>query len=316
MYNSIKMKKLILIIVTAFFANYSFGQEEAIYSHTFLNSALINPATVGADREHHNVFMNVRSAFTSFPETPKTYALSYNGAMGKQVGLGAMLFTENVADISHFRMQLAYSMGFKVEDLALRAGLSLEYNRIDVSNATVTGDFYENGDEVIERAMDGEKIFDTSLGLFATYKEIFHFGYTAPNLIRTVLDDIEGLDEGGNFKYYIFHAGADFAFNDYKIKLKPSIVYKNVRNVDPHINVNLIASFLKEQLITGLTFRSGTGSTAGFVLGTKYNTVQFVYSYDVYMDDFQQYNGGSHEITVGFSFNRKDGKFDRSKKYR
>ena len=310
------MKKLILIIVTAFIANYTFGQEEAIYSHVFVNPALINPATVGADRDHHNVFMNVRSAFTSFPETPKTYSLSYNGAVGKQVGLGAMLFSENVADITQFRVQMAYSMGFQVEDLALRAGLSLEYQRMDVNNATITGDFYETGDEVIERAMEGEEIFDTSLGLHGTYKGIFHFGYTAPNLIRTVLDDIEGLDQGGNFKYYIFHAGADFALNDYKIKLQPSVIFKRVRNVDPHVNINLIASFLKEQLITGLTVRSGTGSTLGFVLGTKYNTVRFIYSYDVYMDDFQQYNGGSHEITVGFAFNRGNGKFDRSKKYR
>ncbi len=310
------MKKLILIVVTAFIANYSFGQDEAIYSHTFVNSALINPATVGADREHHNVFMNVRAAFTSFPETPKTYALSYNGPIGKQIGLGAMVFTENVADISRFRAQLAYSMGFKVKDLVLRAGISLQYNRLSISNAITTGDFYQAGDDVIDRAMDGEKVFDTSLGLHATYKGIFHFGYTAPNLIRTVLDDIEGLDEGGNFKYYIFHAGADFALNDYKIKIKPSVVYKNIRNVDPHIDVNLIASFLKEQLITGVTFRSGTGSTVGFVLGTKYNTVRFIYSYDVYMDDFQKYNGGSHEITVGFAFNRGNGKFDRSKKYR
>ena len=51
MFNSIKMKKLILIIVTAFIANYTFGQEEAIYSHVFVNPALINPATVGADRD-------------------------------------------------------------------------------------------------------------------------------------------------------------------------------------------------------------------------------------------------------------------------
>ncbi|MEM8906443.1 MAG: PorP/SprF family type IX secretion system membrane protein [Bacteroidota bacterium] len=310
------MKKLTLIILTAFIANYTFGQEEAIYSHVFINTALINPATVGIDRDHHNVFMNVRTAFTSFPETPRTYALSYNGAFGKQVGLGAMLFSENVADINQFRMQLSYSMGFQVEDLALRAGLSLEYNTTDLNNATITGDFYETGDEVIERAMEGEDIFDTSLGLHATYKNVIHFGYTAPNLIRTVLDDIEGLDEGGNFKYYIFHAGGDFDLKDYKIRLRPSVVYKKVRNVDPHVNVNLVASFLKEQLITGLTFRSGTGSTLGFILGTKYNTVQFVYSYDVYMDDFQQYNGGSHEITVGFAFNRNNGKFDRSKKYR
>jgi len=310
------MKKILTFIVAIVISNAIFAQEEAIFTQAPINIGLINPAAIGADREHQNVFMNIRSAFTNFPGTPKSYALTYNGAVGKQVGLGGTVFTENVADITRFKAQLAYSMGFQVQDLEIRAGMALKYQRMDLANSAVNGPLYEANDDIIERAMNGEKVFDTSLGLYATFKKRFHFGYVAPNLIRTVLDDIEGGEDGGNFKYYIFHAGGDFDVNDFKIKLKPSIVYRNIRNVDPQIDFNLTASFLKEQLITGLMYRTGTGSSLGFLLGTKYNTVRFIYSYDVYLDDFQSYNGGSHEITVGFQFNRKKGKFDRSKKYR
>ena len=91
---------------------------------------------------------------------------------------------------------------------------------------------------------------------------------------------------------------------------------KKVRNVDFHTDLNLLATFLNEQLITGLTYRVGTGGNLGITLGTKYSALRVLYTYDVYMGDFQKYNGGSHEITINFSFNRVAGNYDRTAKYR
>jgi len=291
------------------------AQEEAIYRQYFLNPMLVNPATVGADREHHNLSMNLRSAFSSFPDSPKSYALSYNGPVGKQVGLGGLIFSENIADITRFRGQIAYSMGIDVKEIKLRAGLSLEYQRMALSNSVMNSDLFDSGDMTVLDNINGRKFFDTSLGLFGEYKDIY-FGYAAPNLIRTVTDEIEGQDDGGNFKYFILQAGGRFAINDNKVKLEPSIILRNVRNVDTHVDISMMASFLNEQFITGALFRAGAGNSVGFLLGTKYNTLKFIYSYDILIDDFQSYNGGSHEITVGFEFGRKEGGFDRSRKYR
>ena len=185
------MKKILTFIVAIVVSNAIFAQEEAIFNQAPINLGLINPAAIGADREYQNVFMNIRSAFTNFPGTPKSYALTYNGAVGKQVGLGGTVFTESVADITRFHAQLSYSMGFEVKDLEVRAGMALKYQRMDLSNSVTTGPLYEENDDIIESAMNGEKVFDTSLGFHATFKKRFHFGYVAPNLIRTVLDDIE-----------------------------------------------------------------------------------------------------------------------------
>ena len=312
------MKNNILTIVALLFVTtFVNAQEEAVFKHHHSNSVLLNPATVGLDREHHNITMNIRSSWAGFPGAPKTYALTYNGAAGKMVGIGGMLYTESVADVTQFRGQLGYSMGYKVENLAIRAGMSLEYHRTDVSRNAIDGDLYDVDDSTIERGIDGEKIFDTAIGLYASFKDKIYVGYTAPNLIRTVIDDIEGgQDTGGNFRYYILHAGGNFDFSDLKIKLQPSIVLRKVRDVDTQVDVSLLASFLKEQLITGLMYRAGTGSSVGVVLGTKYNSVKFLYSFDFYTDTFQDYSGGAHEITVGFQFARGKGSFDRSKKYR
>jgi len=310
------MKNLLLLVAGLFLFQAASAQEEAIFRQYFLNPMLVNPATVGADREHHNLNMNLRTAFSSFPGSPKTYALTYNGPIGKQVGIGGMIFSENIADITRFRAQVAYSMGIEInEDLKVRAGLSLEYQRMALSNSVMDSEFTPVNNMTIQDNLNGRRFFDTSLGLYGEYKDIY-FGYAAPNLIRTVTDEIEGMDDGGNFKYFILHAGGRFAINDDKVKLEPSIILRNVRNVDTHVDVSVMASFLNEQFITGALFRAGAGNSVGFLLGTKYNTLKFIYSYDILIDDFQKYNGGSHEVTVGFEFGRKNGSFDRSRKYR
>jgi hypothetical protein len=51
-------------------------------------------------------------------------------------------------------------------------------------------------------------------------------------------------------------------------------------------------------------------------LGTQYSTLQIYYSYDIYFGDFQDYNSGTHEITLGIDIERKEGKFDRARKFR
>ena len=131
-------------------------------------------------------------------------------------------------------------------------------------------------------------------------------------MIRNKLENEKG---GDLFKYLVLNVGGEFELNS-KVKLIPSLLFKNVRNVDPQVDVNLLATFLNEQLITGLTYRAGTGGNIGISLGTKYSALRFVYTYDVYMGEFQKYNGGSHEITINFSFNRVAGNYDRSAKYR
>ena len=42
-----------------------------------------------------------------------------------------------------------------------------------------------------------------------------------------------------------------------------------------------------------------------FLIGSKYNGFQLFYSYDVSFGQFQQYNGGSHELTLGYNLARR-----------
>jgi type IX secretion system PorP/SprF family membrane protein len=283
--------------------------------HYTFNPVLINPAATGFDPEHYELFINLRSSWAGFPDAPKTYALSYNGPIGNRLGLGALVYSENVASLVRYRAQLSYAFRFQIKDVDMSFGLSTEWHRMQLSSSISNSDFYEDyiGDMAIEDAMNGVSDFDASFGLYGSYKRKLYFGISAPGLIGNKLDSENG---GDLFKYYIFNVGGEIELNNSKVKLMPSIVIKNVRNVDFQTDINLLATFLNEQLITGLTYRAGTGGDIGITVGTKYSSLRFVYTYDVYMGDFQKYNGGSHEITINFEFNRAAGNYDRSAKYR
>ena len=113
------MKKIIILLITvAYFCNTSNAQEEAVFMHYQFNPVLINPAATGFDPEHHDIFINIHSAWAGFPDSPKSYALSWNGPIGNRLGLGAMVYSENVASLAKYRAQLSYAFRFQIKEVA------------------------------------------------------------------------------------------------------------------------------------------------------------------------------------------------------
>ena len=80
---------------------------------------------------------------------------------------------------------------------------------------------------------------------------------------------------------------------------------RKIRDTPYQIDLNIQGRFLDEKLIAGLTFRPGTSGAAVCMLGTKVSQFQFFYSYDLSLSSFQRYTGGSHEISVAYTFDRK-----------
>jgi type IX secretion system PorP/SprF family membrane protein len=315
--NLSNMKKLLFLIACfSFLINDLNAQYEAIFSHYQVNKLLINPATAGFDQDNHKLFMNVRNQWSGFTGAPESYSLSYNGPIGKSLGLGALIFTEKIASFTRYRMQLSYAFRYDINETKLGFGMSTEFNRTRLDNSVLNDPLYDAGDQIIEDGVDGIRTFDASFGAYLELPEGTFFGMSMPNLIKNKLDDISGESTGGLFNYYLFNAGHRFTIDKKKVTIEPSILVKKVRNAPFSMDLNVKAGFLNEKLISGLTYRMGDGGAVAFLVGTKYKNLQFYYSYDAFMGDFQQYSSGSHEITVAYQILRKNGEFDRSKKYR
>lgn len=250
--------------------------------------------------------MNLRNQWTGFPGAPATYFLSYNGPVGKTFGVGVGLLSENIAQLSRLKVGLNYAFRWEVKDLKFSAGFSTDLSQMKLANSVAdqSGTLYEQGDITVEDAIDGVNLFDAALGLYGRYKNATYFGLSFPNLVQARLDDISTSDETEStfLKFYIFQLGHRFDFDDYNFKLEPSLMIRKVRNVPFQVDFNILTGFLNDQVQAGLTYRSGVGGAMGILLGTRISALSAFYSYDISFQRFQQYNGGSHEVTVAFDF--------------
>ena len=308
------MKKLLIIIAVFFAFQSAQAQNESIYNHYHINPILVNPAVAGFD-DMHKVQANARIQWVGFEGAPKTYSMTYNGPIGKTFGIGAMVFTENIAALSRTRLQLDYAFRYKLENVRMSFGFSTEWSQERVTKDVFSDPAYDLGDILLEEAVDGRNSFDASLGAYALIKEKTFVGISFPNLISSRIGDIvTGTEESSLFNYYTVMAGHKFGIEGTDFELEPSILMKQLRNTPFQVDFNVKANFLDEKITTGLSYRSGTGGAIGLLLGTKINTLKIYYSYDVSFQRFQRYNSGSHEATVSFEFGGKDK--DSSKKFR
>lgn len=180
------MKNIFIFCLVLFFGINLCAQEEAIFSHYTINPTLINPSTVGMDQDNHQIFLNLRSSWAGFPGSPKTYSINYNGPIGNMLGIGAMLYSENVAALTRYRAQLSYSIKFESGDYKFGAGLSTELHRARLSNDAINDspELFDVGDNLLMEAIDGISEFDAGLGFYTRYQDQLFFGISFPNLVK------------------------------------------------------------------------------------------------------------------------------------
>jgi type IX secretion system PorP/SprF family membrane protein len=298
------MKKILLFIALVCASQFVLAQDEAIFSHYNITPVLINPSAAGFN-DVHQVQLNARAQWSGFADAPQTYAAQYNGPLGDNFGIGVGVLSETAAQMQRIRAHLNYAFRFNInESIKLSAGFSAAYQQISLDNAILTNNFIDLGDDIIDNAMNGEGDFDASVGVMSSFNENTRVGLSFTNLVRTQLaTNGSGGDVNESvLKYYVFFASHRIDIEDLNFSFEPSIMVRNTRDVPSQLDINLMGSFLNESLITGLSYRSS--NTVGILLGTKLSNFQVLYTYDVFFEEFQRYNDGSHEVSVLLTFER------------
>lgn len=304
------MKKALLSLIFGTFAVAAFAQEQAIYNQYQLFPILFNPGYTGFEDEHQ-FLGNARSTWTGFPGKPNNFTAMYHGPVGDKLALGGGLFSEKIGDVSTMKLQFNYAFRFRIQKTRIGIGLSTEFLNRRADSDLLVHPLVDNNDDVLEGLTDGQQIFDASVGAHVLYDERFFLSVALPNTVRARLDDVpidEQTSQSSLFEHYIFQIGYIVNVKNQNFKLVPSIAFRQIRDTPFQVDVNLQGRFLDDKLITGLTYRPSNSGSVAFLLGTKYKAFQLSYSYDVSFSKFQQYNGGSHELTVAFNLPRKSPK--------
>ena len=142
-----------------------------------------------------------------------------------------------------------------------------------------------------------EKSFspDASFGIF--YSGDRHFvGFSIPQLIETKLRYNEYDASSNRLKqHYFLTGGYKFEVSD-EIEIEPSILFKAIVHAPVQLDVNAKIIY-DETLWLGVSYRYNESIIA--MLGGKYKSYYFGYSYDFTLSNLRKYSSGSHEIYLG-----------------
>jgi type IX secretion system PorP/SprF family membrane protein len=302
------MKKALFTLIFGAFAVAAFAQEQAIYTQYQVFPILVNPGYTGF-QDQHEFLGNARSAYTGFPGKPTAYTLMYSGPVGDKLALGGGLFSENIGDITTFKLQFNYAFRFRIQKTRIGLGLSTEFLNRRADPGLLSNPLVDPNDDVLESLTDGEQIFDASVGAHVLYDERLFVSVSLPNTVRARLDEVpvdNETQQGSIFEHYIFQLGYILDLKKQSFKLIPSISFRQIRDTPFQVDLNMQGRFLDDKLIAGVTYRpSSSNASASFLAGTKYKALQIFYSFDMSFSRFQKFNNGSHEISVAFTLPRK-----------
>jgi type IX secretion system PorP/SprF family membrane protein len=301
------MKKyLLLIVIVQAFWQKGQTQDEATYRHYHLNPVLVNPGYTGFE-DRHNLMFNYNNRWASFPGSPKTVTASYHGPVGARIGLGGMFVSDRIASLRRTKVQMSYGFKFLLNDFKFNVGLSTAYEQSELKGTAILDPLLDLTDEALIEATDGVEIFDAAFGVHASYNK-FSFGLAFPNMIRARVDEelVAGEDESTIFRYYLAYFGYDWDLGgEYNFRLEPSMTIRDVRHAPLQVDFNVKANLYEDQLVGGFTYTLGGGNRFSILLGTQLTNFGLYYSYTTSFQQFQQYNDGSHEVSIAFRFGER-----------
>jgi len=293
------MKKLYIALLLFVFAIGSlsaqsrlFGERSA-FTQYYLTPFLMHPGATGQN-EFSQVVALYRNTWASHPGSPRTFAFGYDGAIGNRIGLGLIGLSDSFAGFNTTKGILSLSYTIESEINKIGFGLSGEYIQHKLNSAELLNPLVNLSDREIVNRLDGYTFFDASVGIYGLYDGKISYGITLPSIIS---QRISGEGDAADTEIgFVASVGYRLDVPDKDIVFEPSIYAKKLLFVPFHVDINLKADFLNEQLTAGLSGSIMGEKRIGFLLGTQLRNFGFHYSYNLSLHEFQQYNNGSHEI--------------------
>jgi type IX secretion system PorP/SprF family membrane protein len=318
------MNKIILSIAAFFTLAFNAkAQDEAIFNHYIINPMIINPAYAGFEGDKIQLFGHYRSQWAgnsagNFNFNPTTYNVTASLPINEKVGLGGMLISDRVGVTNRLRGQLNYAYRVSTKKYKVGFGFSTEIHSLGLNNSVFDDPRINPNDPTILARAKGETIFDASVGIAGLIDNKFLFSVSAPNLIRArgvgSATPTTGPKESTFFKQYILMTG--YRFQTGQIKFEPSLSVRKVLETPFYVEANVKMSALEDKLIAAITARPGKTGQLGLMLGTKFDKVQLMYSFQYSTSELSSYSGSSHEVTFGIEFEKGNKKITRGKRYR
>ncbi|MEZ4931796.1 MAG: type IX secretion system membrane protein PorP/SprF [Saprospiraceae bacterium] len=319
------MNKILTFAIILLFSITAFGQQEQHYTNFVYNQQMYNPSYVGSRNTPSFTALH-RSQWLGFEGAPNSQLISFQTPIMKQrAGVGGTISRQGIGISYTWFGSAAYSYNLRItQEIDLRLGLqaTLEYLGIDFSDPrviTVT----QNDPSLSDGEFEDKYSGNVGVGLYLTYKDIFYFGASSPQLYPNNLGFNELVaNQAKAFPHRYFTLGAVIPAND-DIEVMPNMLIKWVDHAPLDADINFMVRYKK--LVTGgITYRTGGGGTVSEV-GESVDLLAFYQinqnigaglSYDLTLSDIKDYSSGSIELIVRYDLRDEKGNLENPRYFK
>ena len=302
----------------------AYSQQEQQFTNFVYNQQMYNPGFVGSRNTPSFTGLH-RSQWLGFEGAPNSQVISFQTPIMKQrAGVGGTISRQGIGISYSWFGSAAYSYNLRItQEIDLRLGLqaTLKYLGIDFSDpkvVTVTQvDPSTNNGE-----FDDKYSGNVGVGLYLTYKDIFYFGASSPQIYPNNLGFNDSVDKQAKaFPHRYITIGGVVPVND-DIEFMPNMLIKWVDHAPVDADIN--ASVRYQKLVTGgLTYRTGGGGVNR--VGESLDLLVFYQidpkfgaglSYDIALSDIKDYSSGSIELIVRYDLRDEKGNLENPRYFK
>jgi type IX secretion system PorP/SprF family membrane protein len=327
--HNLKVKKMqtilragivVLLLITG---TRSMAQQNIQFSQYVFNGLSINPAYAGYKED---LYLNAtyRHQWAGFPGAPRTGGVSLDGvtpASEGKVGLGGQVLFDQLGpqEALSFYGSYSYRIPLDAENTRrLCIGIGAGVTQYSIDGTALK--YIDNDDEAIPLGKNSTWVPDARFGIYY-YTSRFYAGVSVMDLFSLYTDASRYTWNGNNYatirktQHLYVTAGTMFSLGE-GFQLKPSVLIKEDFKGPTNLDINAFL-LIGEKLWVGGSYRTNVGlwektnlqkdldeSNAASAMVEFYATPQLRigYSYDLNVNKMAGYQGGSHEISVGFLF--------------
>lgn len=306
-----KGKNIIICVLIGFALVYgkrTYAQQIPQYTQYMFNTYITNPAVAGTSNSYQ-MRLNNRYQWVGFTDAPYTVNISFWGPFSKRdMGWGAYVSNDVTGPTSRTSAMGTYAYNLQLNDDGLRVSGGISFGmllyKLDGSKLTVGEEADPQYDPAIIGSTKTVVTPDASIG-FYLYSSSFNVGIAAHQLFGQRLKFYQVPIKENRLKQHIMVSGGYFVPLNRDMNLEANGIIKYMFSSPMQVEINGKLEYrLKTSFVWGglsLRWKDAISILMGIDLNKKY---KLGYSFDWSLLGISKYNSGSHEIMLGYMFDK------------
>lgn len=300
------------LVIVFFGVSQCSAQQDIQFSQYVFNGLVLNPAYAGY-KEITNLNLVYRNQWTGLRGAPQTISASVDGLLGgERMGLGFSATEDQLGAQSSLNADISWAYRLLLGEYSrLSFGIAGGLNQYSIDQSKLSTIDNDKALGTLQASTLGP---DMKFGIFYTGQK-----YYAALSVTDLFSDYRDSDPSylviRRDRHYYLQGGALWSLSP-SVRIKPSIIIKEDFHGPTNVDLNTFLLF-NDRLWLGLSYQTaakvfpnarlekgliGTDSFSTLIEYYVNDRLRIGYSFDYSTTSLRNVSDGSHEISVGYSF--------------